>query len=85
MKQKRIPEAKAVWQKGGVKKNEINNAMSFIHIKTCIWNNRVLKEHTDIEGIISYTFEWFPMKGGGKQEQGIGIKMNEYMNEYFKK
>ena len=34
---KRFPKAKAVQRKSGIKKNRINNAMLFMHIKTYVY------------------------------------------------
>lgn len=54
-------------EKNGVKKNEINNAVPFMHIKAYAYETMyALEEYTRMEEITSHTFEWFPMKGEGK-------------------
>lgn len=48
------------------KKNEINNAMPFMHIKTNAYGTiYVLEGHMHMERI-TYIFQWFPMKEEGK-------------------
>lgn len=61
-------------EKNGVKKNEINNAVPFMHIKAYAYETMyALEEYTHMEEITLHSFEWFPMKGEGKQEPGMSI------------